>query len=438
MTLPFWHRTSAGLHVADRAIHWVELRRSPRRTVVVRVEREAVDADGVEAALRRLAARVRPAGKRLATALDLADVWHVLWRPPAGRRPTDEPAGVHDALACSLGDPDALAGLVVRWTHLGDRTERPWVIIAATRREAVDRHKEWLRAAGFGGAAVGSLPAVLGHAYSFDPAFVAGRATVALRASGTVALLRYENGILSGLEDGAGDLHGDPEVEVRIGETGPTEAPLPVPPLRPLTGHERLGPAAAPAAALALARLFPALPAVDFQDPDAARAADEAVERYDALRLILTLGALLLAVLGASRWMESRLAARRLGAEARVATMAPLRDSLQALQAYLVAEQERYARAAVLLTERARVTGRLERIGRAVPASAWLESLRWEADSGGVSFTLVGRALADTSVAAFMERLEDADPGRQVTLREDFRVPGDGEGRRFEIQVVQP
>ncbi len=421
MTIPFLDRTVTGLFVDDMAIQRVDVERRLGRLRVSAVDTEPVGDDGVEAALRRFVDRLPPGRRTVAAALDTAHVWCVLLPPAGAMDPEAETNRVRDEVRRGLPEGLVLEDVVLRWTRLpavdGDR-----LFVACTRRDALADHIGLLRDAGLAPASVGCLTLELGHALAFDPAFTAGSAALLRLEEGGAELTRYADGVLVGVEEVL-DWHDGSSLPPGTRIIPHADRPdalfsmAPAAPLQPIPGHARVPAWATPASALAVARLFPALPSIDFLEPAEARQVRDADDRREATRVAAMLGLVLLLLLAGVTAAEAVLRHRMAAAEAALVDLAPRRDTLRAGRVALENDRARWLRVNASMATPTGAAGALERIGRSVPAEVVLEGIEWrETEGERLVFSVAGRSPREADIAALMEALEAGEPGHQVAL----------------------
>ncbi|MDZ4699072.1 MAG: hypothetical protein SH809_05140 [Rhodothermales bacterium] len=439
MTVPFLDRTVTGLHVDDTAIRRVDVARRLGLLRVRAVDTEPVADDGLEAALRRLADRLPPGRRPVAAALDPAHVWRVMLPPTDESDPEAEADRVREEVRRSLPEGLHLEDVVLRWARLpaidGER-----LFVACARRDALADHLGLLRDAGLAPVSVGCLTLELGHAFAFDPAFTTGPAALLRLEVGGAELTRYAGGVLVGVEEVFDGQDGSAGSSLPPGTVVVPRADRPnalnslaaAAPLKPIHGHAMVPALAAPAAALAVARLFPALPAIDFLEPAEARQARDVTDRREAVRVTAILGLILLLLVAGITGAEAVLRHRLAEAEAAVVNLAPQSDALRAGRAALENDRVRWLHVNESIAAPTGAAGALERIGRSVPAEVLLEGIAWEATDGErLVFSVAGRSPQEADFAALMELLEAGEPGHQVSLVS----VGDG---RFVVQVSFP
>ena len=176
-----------------------------------------------------------------------------------------------------------------------------------------------------------------------------------------------------------------------------------------MTGErERLPARYAPAAAMAVAGLYPLLPSINFLDRHAVEARRREVGKRKAVRLTLALASVVFALLFASTLLNTYLRHRAEREEALLLSQAPRIAAVERARADLGRLRASYEQARGLIALRTDRTRILVAVGRATPEEVWLSRLRLGAPDGeGAALFLEGFTGSERGAQVLLERLEN-------------------------------
>lgn len=393
MNIPFYHGIGHGLYWAEERLRWVTLRRSGRDVEVVGTWAVSIR-DGDEAdALARLVERVDPSVRQVATHLNPAHVrCFVAEVDPYADRESWIAGQIEDALPLNVPASDFIA----RTRPItGSDVDR--VLIALTRRSALEKRTALLERVGLTPVMVGALRLDVAFAYAYDPRFAPGASEVLLEASGRTWRVPCIDGRMSAppepqaaprLADALDDLlltgegarlfiaggegvlspsvrNADRAVYLDARTRGTAED----------DASDGVRARDVPGMALAMKQLYPDADPINFLDEDAVHAARDARDREQATQSLLAV-CLLLAVLLAAATGVTMVADRwQRDLQAEQAHLDTQLQEIQAAEATRDALRERLVQSRALVRQRTHVALLLENVGRSVPDAAWLSEL---------------------------------------------------------------
>ena len=485
--LPYLHALGAGVHVGPNAVTWTSLRRSGRTVAVVFRATEPVVEGDVDAALHRLRDRVpkaaRPGGPRplVAARLDALLSRVALLEPPALDESDLRDAWLHTEAERLLPPGGRIEDFTLRVQPVGPDSSAPSCLVSLARRASVDARDQCFDQAGFRLLCLTlpetDLPPLLNRLPAFSEG---GTAVLTLRpADATLfvfregrpdavhrlladdpdapadALLQAAHALLASEEAG-----GDPD---RLFVLGPESAVHrartagliagPILPARlslpgcddvPLTG------AAFEAAALALGALSSTVDGVNLLPPETVRLRRQALEKAEAARAMLCVGAVLALAFGLLLLAQTAVGLARKRTDRALDLLADRLADIEAARSEVARLEANVHEADRLIAAQTHTARVLETAGRAAPPEVWLERIRIEpAGADTLHVRLNGTALHDGPVAAYLDRLERGASADAVRLVFTESVPAarvypdvdalqPGPVTRFEIGLRRP
>lgn len=446
MRLPFIHSWAAGLTLTDHHVVWASGLRFGRRLRRLTSERQPVEGSDVAAALGRMRARIKPVHPYVAVHLDPLHIRHAILQGPLFDEAASFEAWLENEAACQLPPRARFADFVLRVQLLEETEEYTRCLMALASRKAIEERVAALEGAGFFPIRMSSLDVAVGEALGSDPQFFEQPLAVLVVRAEDAALLQYQEGVLQSLlslpygvtttdvvsllQEVASHLTPVPDRLLVAGAEaqhvveqaraaglldGRVQAVAPE--MLPGASPSTLATAPLPAAALMLQELFPASEAFNFLEPDVVEARLQEIEKREAARAILTLGSALAALFLLVTFGSVYLNGKKAATEAELALLADQVARIEQARASVQQLAQDIAQAERLVVERTNVAGVLEGVGRVVTEGLWLEGTRLEESAPGVShLTLTGTAFDKSSIAAYLDSLEQAPFSRNVRL----------------------
>lgn len=463
-SIPFYHEVAHGLYWAPDRLTWVTLRRAGSQVRVTGQWRVPVRNGDVAPALDRLVDRVAPTDRTVATHVDPSLVRCTVETvdPYA-----DVDEWTRDQVARMLPpnvSPDAFVARTQRLPATATPDAAPRMVIALTRRGAVEARCDQLDAAGLTPLVVGDVRLGLGLAFAYDSRFTPGDAEVVFGHGDRAWRLPHRDGRLSGSPDGlAGSgrdalddvlvTQGDADVFAagtvsRFGDDAGRTRDVR---WAARVGDDAVETVSIPAAACAMATLYPDAGTVNFLDAaDVAHRRDER-DRGEAQRVMLAVSVVVGVFLLAATVATSVVSGWTQSADAELARLDGRPQRVEQAEQTRTALRSRLRRSRTLVHRRTHTAALLERVGHSVPEAAWLDGIEVTRPAGNASaedrsprdaaddlstsprtasVRVTGFATRDAAVAALLGALERKDGLQSIRLTASERLTGEAVTRQ--------